>query len=85
MLTADALLKQHPPAGLVQDALHEGRTVDAADLLAQWVQAQAAPELTDEQQAHLLHGCYDTLLRERAVHSGLWHQAQRCLTAALRR
>lgn len=85
MLDQSTFLAESPPAGLVQRALHEGRTVDAADLLAQWVQTQTAPELTMEQQAHLLHGCHEALLRERAVHPGLWHQAQHCLSVALRR
>ena len=78
-----ALPTESPPVAPVQQALHEGRTVDAADMLAQWVQTQA-PDLTMEQQAHLLHGCHDAVLREHTVHPGLWQQVHRCLSAARR-
>ncbi|AYA37328.1 hypothetical protein D3Y59_09850 [Hymenobacter oligotrophus] len=71
-------------AALVQEAMHEGRTIEAACLLAHWVQIQeGTPALGQEQQAHLLHSCHDLVLSEMETRTDLWSRARACLYAAL--
>ncbi|RTQ48225.1 hypothetical protein EJV47_17510 [Hymenobacter gummosus] len=86
MLHLNPATARQPPAARLQSVLAEGRLMDAADLLADWAQRQHAPQaLSMEQQAHLLHSCFELLRRAPNLPADLWQQTRTCLQRLLPR
>lgn len=71
-------------AQLVQQAIYEGRVIDAVSLLAQSIQQQEGIlSLSPAQQALLQHNCHEVISDGPAVDPDLWEKVQACLYSAL--